>query len=440
MESKVLSLVPAGENRVPMACIGSECYRQFGRAGSGAIMGSKNLKAIAVRGTGGVTVADMKGFLDFIERVSKDNLMTDANLWAKTDGTPILVTYTNELGILPTHNFQYGAWEAWEEIGTNAIKSIKVRSRACLSCPLGCGNFVRFEDVRLEGPEYETLALAGANCGISNVQAIARFNELCDDLGLDTMSLGDTVAFAMEMTERGRHDFGVKFGDVASYLSIPQEVATRSTERGERLALGVRELGRRFGGEDLAVEVKNLEMPAYDPRGNYGMGLAYATSERGACHLRAFTVFKENPFDPESMVSWVIRGQNFNSVKWSLGICDFWASVTPEILAEFLKHGAGLSLTEDEVMRTGERIWNLIRLLNLRAGMGREDDRLPKRITDQPLKRGPANGRVFPRKHLEAMVSLYYERRGWDDMGIPKEETLSALGLLPFTASRRVSK
>jgi len=429
LEAKVMSIGPAGENQAPFACIGSECYRQFGRAGSGAIMGSKNLKAIVVRGKGSVKVADMQGFLDYVRRVSNENLMTDANLWAKTDGTPILVTYTNDLGILPVQNFQFGSWDDWYEIGTEAVKSIKARSRACVSCPLGCGNFVRFDEVRVEGPEYETLALAGANCGISDVRAIARFNELCDDLGLDTMSMGDILAFAMEMTERGRHDFGIRFGDVENYLSIPKEVAGKSSSRGRELALGVQILGKQFGGENMAVAVKNLELPAYDPRGNYGMGLAYATSERGACHLRAFTVFKENPFDIETMVSWVIRGQDFNSVKWSFGFCDFWASITPEILAEFLKFGMGKIVSVDEITKTGERIWNLIRLLNLKVGFDRSDDYLPSRLTEQPLRRGPSDGRIISKEDFETMLSLYYERRGWDDSGIPKPETLLKLGL-----------
>ncbi|GFP33120.1 aldehyde:ferredoxin oxidoreductase, partial [Candidatus Hakubella thermalkaliphila] len=256
------------------------------------------------------------------------------------------------------------------------VKSIRRRARACRSCPMACGNFVRTEKVMVEGPEYETLALAGSNCGISNIEAVAQFNEICDDLGLDTISTGNIIAFAMEMTEKKIYDFGVSFGDEDNYLRIPKEIAALSG-RGKEMAQGVRSMAARYGGKEFAMEVKGLEMPGYEPRGNWGMGLAYATSERGACHLRAFTAFSETPYDLAAMAQEVVSQQNFNSVKWSMCLCDFWGTVNTEIMSQFLKFGLGKNISAEQLDQIGERIWNLSRIFNLRAGMKKVDDDLP---------------------------------------------------------------
>jgi aldehyde:ferredoxin oxidoreductase len=175
----------------------------------------------------------------------------------------------------------------------------------------------------MEGPEYETLCLAGSNCEINDLEQVMRFNRLCDDLGLDTMSTGATIGLAMELNETGVHDFGVKFGDATQYLALTEEIAALSTGRGKDLALGAAGLAAKYGAADRAAHAKGLEMPAYDPRGSYGMGLAYATSERGACHLRAFPIFAEDPFKLKSVTRDVIDMQNANAAKWSMCFCDF---------------------------------------------------------------------------------------------------------------------
>ncbi|GFP39774.1 aldehyde ferredoxin oxidoreductase family protein [Candidatus Hakubella thermalkaliphila] len=427
-EVKSFVIGPAGENLVPMACIGTEAYRQLGRGGTGAIMGSKNLKAITVRGTQGVQVADMKGFLDYTSEIFQSNLLTVDNLWAHTDGTPAFVASTNDMGIHPTLNFQQGTFEHWEKIDSVAVKSIKRRARACRSCPMACGNFVRTEKVMVEGPEYETLALAGSNCGISNIEAVAQFNEICDDLGLDTISTGNIIAFAMEMTEKKIYDFGVTFGDEDNYLRIPKEIATLSG-RGKEMAQGVRSMAARYGGKEFAMEVKGLEMPGYEPRGNWGMGLAYATSERGACHLRAFTAFSETPYDLAAMAQEVVYQQNFNSVKWPMCLCDFWGTFNTDIMTQFLKFGLGKNISAEQLDQIGERIWNLSRIFNLRAGMKKVDDDLPPRIKKDPLIGGRAQGKVLSEEDLETMLQTYYELRGWDKEGVPTQKKLSSLGL-----------
>jgi aldehyde:ferredoxin oxidoreductase len=332
------------------------------------------------------------------------------------------------MGIHPTLNFQQGTFEHWEKIDSAAMKSIKKGARACRSCPMACGNFVRTEEVMVEGPEYETLALAGSNCGISSIEAVARFNEICDDLGLDTISTGNTIAFAMEMTERKIHDFGVTFGDEDNYLRIPKEIAALSG-RGKEMAQGVRSMAAKYGGKEFAMEVKGLEMPGYEPRGNYGMGLAYATSERGACHLRAFTFGSETPYDLDVMAQEVVSQQNFNSVKWSMCFCDFWGTVNTEIMSQFLKFGLGKNISAEQLDQTGERIWNLSRIFNLRAGLKKVDDDLPPRIKKDPLIGGRAQGKVLSEEDLETMLQTYYELRGWDKEGVPTQKKLRSLGL-----------
>jgi aldehyde:ferredoxin oxidoreductase len=430
-EIKTLSIGPAGENLVPLACIGSEAYRQMGRDGSGTLMGSKNLKAISVRGTGGVHVADMRGFLDYVREVSAENLMTEDNLWAHTDGTPVLVGVTNEMGIHPTHNFQEGMFEGWEKINTDAVKSIKKGARACRSCPMACGNFVRTQKTMVEGPEYETLALAGSNCGIDDIEAVALFNERCDDAGLDTISTGGTIAFAMELTEKGIHDFGVTFGDKDNYLKIPDEIG-RLQGRGKEIAHGVRYLADKYGGKEFAMEIKNLELPGYEPRGNYGMGLAYATSDRGACHMPAFTVFHEKPFDLEAMAQAVVDGQNGNGIKWSMCFCDFWGSVDTEIMSQFLKYGLGKDVSAEELDRIGERVWNLSRVFNIKTGFTKADDDIPTRLKKDPLRKGTNEGKVLSGDDFETMLQIYYRIRGWDSNGVPTPEKLKGLGLADF--------
>ena len=431
-EAKTLSIGPAGENMISYACIGSETYRQMGRGGAGALFGSKKLKGIVCRGRGGIQVAKMSEFVDKINQFKETNLLTEDNLWAKTDGTPILVDVTNEMGIHPTRNFTYGVNENKDSLNSEAIKANKRGDRACASCPLACGNFTHISGAEVEGPEYETLCLAGSICEINDLEQVIRFNRLCDDLGLDTMSCGNTIGLAMELTEKERHNFDLSFGQAKEYLEVVTEIATLSSERGKDLSLGAKKLAEKYGALDLVAESKGLEIPAYEPRGNYGMGLAYATSERGACHLRAFPLEAEDPFNIKALAQEVIDGQNFNAIKWSMCICDFWGSVTHEIMAELLTAGLGEAVRVEDLALAGERIWNLTRLFNLRSGFSAQDDYLPAKIMEQPLEKGPHAGRVFSKKDFDTAKNIYYQLRGWDDNGVPGKEKLKALSLDQF--------
>jgi aldehyde:ferredoxin oxidoreductase len=355
--------------------------------------------------------------------------LTDENLWAQSDGTPILINLTNELGIHPTRNYTSGVNPNRRSLDSEAIKSVKIGDRACASCPLGCGNFTSVNGVQVEGPEYETLCLGGSNCEVNDLEQVMRFNRLCDDLGLDTMSTGSTLGLAMELSESGVHDFGLKFGQAEECLVAVSEIAHLSSQRGKDLALGAAKLAAKYSVAGEAAHSKGLEMPAYDPRGNYGMGLAYATSERGACHLRAFTIVADDPFKIKTLTKAVIDGQNGNAVKWSMCFCDFWGSVNTVIMADLLTAGLGRQVSAEDLDRAGERIWNLIRLYNLKAGFSAADDTLSAKMTNKALKNGPHEGRVLSAEDLEEMKALYYQLRGWDQEGRPKELKLRELGL-----------
>jgi putrescine aminotransferase len=426
---KTLAIGPAGENGVSFACVGSESYRQLGRGGTGALFGAKNLKAIAVKGTGGIQVAEIGMFLDKVSEHLENDLMTGENSWAKDEGTPMLVEVTNAMGIHPTRNYTKGVNANRHGLDSDAIDDIKIGDRACAGCPLGCGNFTSVNGVMVEGPEYETLCMGGSNCEISDLEQVMRFNRICDDLGLDTMSTGSVIGLAMELTELGAAELGLRFGDATATLEVVQEIAGMSTDRGRDLALGAAKLGKKYDQPDKAAHSKGMEMPAYDPRGNYAMGLAYATSERGACHLRAFPLFTVDPFKPKDHAKEVIAQQNTNGAKWSMCFCDFWGSVTTEIMADLLTAGLGRQISGQDLDIVGERIWNVLRLYNLAAGFTAADDTLSDKLTKETLENGPHKGRKLSVETLEELKSDYYRLRGWDENGRPAEGKLRELGL-----------
>ncbi len=431
-EAKALVIGPAGENLVPMACISSEYYRQAGRGGIGAVMGSKNLKAVVIKGAKGLRVTNAERLLERLQEIMHQDTLTEDNLWAYTDGTPMIVELSQTTGILPTHNFQDGNFPGFESINADAIREARVGKRACVSCALGCGNFTRRGASVVEGPEYETLALCGSNCGIADLEAIIAFNKACDDLGLDTISVGNVTALAMEMAEKGIHDFGLRFGDIQSYLEVPGKIAVREGI-GADLALGAKGLARRYGGEDMAMQVKGLEFPGYEPRGSWSMGLAYATSDRGACHMRAWPVANEaygdlDPFTSEGKAQLVVELQHYNAVKFSTILCDFWA-LSLDTLAEILTLVTGKTFSTTDLEKIGERTVNIARLFNVREGFTAKDDTLPERVFKDALKTGPTAGRLLPRAEYDKMLKEYYVLRGWQEDGKPTQEKMQELGL-----------
>jgi len=441
--AKTLSIGPAGEHKVAFACISTDQYHKAGRAGHGALMGDKNLKAVVVRGTGSVPVGDAKAFLDLLYKLHTDYVLTDDNLWAHEEGTPTLVDVVNGGGAMPTRNWSTGQFEGAEKINSESFQKIRLKKRGCYQCSISCRNFhgttFAGKEVRGEGPEYETIALCGANCGIDDIDALMKFNEVCDEYGLDTISAGSVTALAMDLTEKGYADLGLRFGEVESYAKMPELISKREGA-GSELAEGTMSLAARYGHPELAIQVKGLEVPGYDPRGSFGSAISYATSDRGGCHMRSFPPGDELaagtlPADTmEGKVELVVGGngangfigQNFSSIKFSGIWCDFWA-VTPEQLAIMFPLVLGRDVTEDEVMTMGERIWNLARLFNLREGIEKDD--LPKKLYEVAHTEGPSAGKVVGDDLFHESIQKYYALRGWDENGVPSEAKLAELGV-----------
>lgn len=445
MEARVACIGPAGERLVRFACIINDKHRAAGRSGVGAVMGSKNLKAVAVKGSGSVQVADKEAFrkatLEGFQKV-KANPVTSQGLPAY--GTAILINIINQSGILPTRNFQDGVFEGAEKIsGESIAEQLLVRNRACFACPIACGRVVKVTNPKYEcfseGPEYESDWALGACCGVDNIDAIGKANYLCDILGIDPISAGVTIACGMELFERGivsRSEVGrsLNFGDPDAMVEMVRAIGYREGF-GDALAEGSYRLAERYGHPEYSMSVKRQEFPAYDARGAQGMGLEYATSNRGACHVRGYMISPEilgspqklDPFETEEKAGWTKTFQDLTAVVDSSGICLFntFAIGAPEIL-EYLKAATGVKMTLEELMKAGERIWNLERLFNLKAGISGKEDRLPDRLLKEPMPSGPAKGNVVK---LEKMLPEYYELRGWDKEGVPTKERLKELGL-----------
>lgn len=431
----VLCIGPAGENLVRFAAVMNDVARAAARGGPGAVMGSKNLKAIVVEGNERVEFDDRERF-KFIQyeatKMLKASPMTSQAL--PEFGTTVVMNIINGIGALPTRNFQQTAFENAEAIsGETMTDTILVSNDACWACPISCTRITKTSKKEGEGPEYESVWAFGATCGIDDLEAIANTNYLCNDLGLDTISAGSTIACAMELTERGLLDSDLRFGRADLLEKTVEDIAYRR-DVGDELAEGSARLAAKFGAPELSMSVKGLEMPAYDPRGMQGQGLLYATSNRGACHMRGNMLGFEalgipkliDRFQVQGKSTYVILNQDSNAVVDSLVACKFaHIAVADEYFARVLTALTGVKYPHGELIRTGERIWNLERLYNLREGFTRADDTLPPRLFNEPAN-GASEGWV---SHLEPMLAEYYRARGWDENGVPKPKKLEELGL-----------
>ncbi|HHV78827.1 MAG TPA: aldehyde ferredoxin oxidoreductase family protein [Firmicutes bacterium] len=445
-DAKVLSIGPAGEKLVRIACIVNDKNRAAGRSGVGAVMGSKKLKAIVVRGTGGIKVAEMKAFrdtvLDILKNKVKPNATTGVGLPAY--GTALLVNVINAHGIFPTFNFRTGIFERANDIsGEKLAETFLVRKKACFSCPISCGRATVIPSGKYkssgEGPEYEAAWALGADCGIYDLAAVTRANHLCNELGLDPISLGSTLACAIELYEKGylsREQAGMelKWGD-GEMLVKATELTARREGLGDLLAEGSYRMASELGHPELSMSTKAQEYPAYDPRGAQGIGLNYATSNRGGCHVRGYMISPEilgspqklDPLTTKDKAAWTKTFQDLTAAVDSAGICLFttFAIGAPE-LADMLKYATGIDYTVERVLEVGERVWNLERLFNLAAGILADKDTLAPRLLNEPMPEGPAKGLVVK---LGEMLPEYYKLRGWSDEGVPLEATLERLGL-----------
>ena len=460
-QTRVCSIGRAGENGVKYACIVNDLHRAAGRSGVGTVMGSKNLKAVAVRGTKGAgAIKDPKAFMAATKAAKKvlaDNPVTGQGL--PTYGTQVLMNVINEMGALPTRNHRDVQFEDARKISGEAMKEKRptdgkthlVTNAACFGCTIACGRISRIDETHFSvvnkpeywgasgGLEYEAAWALGSANGVGDLEALQYANILCNEDGFDPISFGATVAAAMELYDLGilsKEQIGIEapFGSAQALVTLA-EMTAKGEGFGKELGLGSARMCAKYGRPELSMGVKGQEFPAYDSRGIQGMGLTYATSNRGACHLRSYTVASEvlgipvktDPLVTEGKADLVKAFQDATAVFDSSGTCVFttfaWslADLQPQLDA-----ACEGEWTMEGLATLGERIWNMERLFNNAAGFTAKDDDLPPRLKTEPAKTGPAKGLV---NGIDKMRPEYYKVRGWTPEGVPTKETLARLGL-----------
>ncbi|MEM0266421.1 MAG: aldehyde ferredoxin oxidoreductase family protein [Archaeoglobaceae archaeon] len=443
----VACIGPAGENLVYFASIMNEEHRAAGRTGVGAVMGSKKLKAIVVRGNKKPEVAKPDEFKqiskEMLEKV-KNNPITGTGL--PKYGTALLVNVINNAGGLPYKNWQKAYNEKADEISGERLAEKYLRKRiACWGCSIGCGRATEVKEgpfmvLNTEGPEYESVWALGNDTAVMNLEAVIKANHLCDELGLDTISMGSTIACAMELYEKGYvkaedlQGMDLSFGNAAALVDAIWRTAYKAGF-GKFLALGSKRLAETFGAPELSMTVKGLEMPAYDPRAIKGIGLNYATANRGGCHVSGYSVGSEIAGMPKKTDPLVYDGkaqlvktlQDFTCVVNSAVNCLFTTfALGAEDYAKLLSAVTGWEMTAESLLRIGERIYNLERVIMNKFGFDAKDDVLPKRLITEPLPDGVAKGHVVDAKSFEKMREEYYKLRGWVN-GVPTKEKLKEL-------------
>ncbi|GAW93035.1 tungsten-containing aldehyde ferredoxin oxidoreductase [Calderihabitans maritimus] len=425
--AQALVIGPAGENLVRFACLENNYWRSAGRTGMGAVMGSKKLKAIVFHGRAQCPVADedlLRQCVSDIRAKAKDNKGVEAY---QRYGTPVMVALMNSVRAFPTRYWSEGMFSQWEKVSGDYLRAnYEVKSRACPRCLLACGKLTTVKDgprrgLQVEGPEYETIYSFGGLCCIDNMDEILHLNDLCDRLGLDTITTGNLIALTMEATEQGKLKEQIRYGDAEAAARLVKQIAFRQG-LGDVLAEGIVRASRELGMQDVAVHVKGLEPAGYDPRVLKGMALGYATSARGACHLRA-TFYKaelSGIIDPDTIegkaelyCDWEDRLTIFNTMIFCVFFRDLiqWEDLIPVVKAT-----TGLELSRDELRRKANDIITLTRLFNWENGFRRKDDALPKRLLTEPVK---PSGKQISEEQFNRMLDDYYRIRGWDEEGKP---------------------
>ncbi|MBI5109450.1 MAG: aldehyde ferredoxin oxidoreductase family protein [Rhodocyclales bacterium] len=459
---RVSSIGRSGENGVLFACVVNDLHRAAGRSGVGTVMGSKNLKAVAVRGKSGSggALKDAKGFMAATKAAKKvlaDNAVTGQGL--PKYGTQVLMNVINEMGALPTRNHRDVQFEDARKISGEAMhekrptdgKTHLVTNAACFGCTIACGRISRIDETHFSvvnkpqywgasgGLEYEAAWALGAANGVGDLEALQYVNVLCNEDGFDPITFGATIAAAMELYDLGiltKEQIGLEapFGSAQALVELAQMTA-QGIGFGKELGMGSARLCAKYGRPELSMGVKKQEFPAYDSRGIQGMGLGYATSNRGACHLRAYTVASEvlgipvktDPLVTEGKADLVKAFQDATSVFDSAGVCAFttfaWSLADLQPQLDTACEG---DWTMEKLALLGERIWNMERLFNNAAGFTAKDDDLPPRLKTEAAKTGPAKGLV---NGIDKMRPEYYKARGWTPEGVPTKETLDRLGL-----------
>jgi len=444
-EAKVCSIGPAGEKLAFTACVMNDKHRAAGRSGVGAVMGSKHVKAVVAKGSQSVTVARPRDFMAAsLAVVGKLKASPVTGEGLPKYGTPILVNVINAHGFLPTRNFQQGQFEGAEQVsGETIADTILIKNKGCFACTIACARVSEVKEGKYrgagEGPEYESEWALGISTGVSDLAAVTKANYLCNELGMDTIEAGVAVATSMELYERGYIPAGdvarpLRFGDAEALVWLIEEMGHRRGF-GELAALGGYRVAERYGHPELFMGSKKQAFPAYDGRGAQGMALGYATSNRGACHLRGYTISVEVFGIPKKMDPFLTEGkaevsklfQDVTAFVDSVGMCLFSTfGIGAEDIVPMLDSATGQGYTLEECLKIGERIWNMERLFNLKAGLSGKDDTLPPRILQDGIPAGPAKGMVGK---LHEMLPEYYKLRGWDGAGVPTKAKLKELAL-----------
>lgn len=441
-KSRVMTIGPAGEKLSYMAAIMNEVDRAAGRSGVGAVMGSKNLKAITVRGTQKVAVANEEALKEVVKSCTtkiRENGVTGQGL--PTYGTAVLVNIINENGVFPTNNFQTSQFDRAEEIsGETLTEKYLVRKDPCYRCPIACGRYCKVDDIEGGGPEYETIWAFGGDCGVSDMGAVIKANYWCNEMGLDTISTGATIAAAMELFQKGLitpSELGgipLEFGNNDAVVTWTKMIGMREGF-GDKMADGSYRLADAYGVPELSMSVKKQELPAYDPRGIQGQALQYATSNRGGCHVRGYMISPEilglpeklDRFTLEGKAAWVKIFQDLTAFIDASGLCLFTSfAMGAQDYADMISAVIGVDMTAEDVLTSGERIWNIERQFNLAAGISPAQDTLPKRLLQDEIVDGPSKGSIT---HLSVLLPEYYNLRGWGTDGIPTAERKALLGL-----------
>ena len=446
-DAKVACIGPAGENQVLFAAIMNDMHRAAGRCG--AVMGSKNLKAVAVRGYGSVTCADHEAFLAAVmDARQKIQAHPVGGTGFRLYGSEILMNIINQVGGSPTRNWQDAFFPSADKVSGEALAANQLqRPKGCFSCIISCGRVTKVTNPKYkgegEGPEYETAWGFGGDCGVDIFDAGIKANYYCNEYGMDTISMGSTVACAMELFEKGfitLEDTGgieLNFGNADAMVEVVRLTGV-GEGFGKKLGLGSYRLAESYGHPELSMTVKKQEMPAYDARAIQGVGLNYATSNRGGCHMRGYTIETEvlgNPVFGPKVDQHTIDGKPQIAINWqnltaaldATGACQFTTfGIASAELAAMPGPLTGIEYTADDFLKCGDRIWNLERLFNLKAGFTAKDDTLPPRLLKEPIKTGPSKGKV---NLLPEMLPEYYRLRGWDEYGVPTPEKLQELGL-----------
>ncbi len=437
----VLTIGPGGENRVKFTNIVSQEGRAGGRPGIGAVMGSKNLKVIAIKGSKTIPAADLDELKTIGSQTYKEILKKPNYDFWKRQGTMATIEWSQENSVLPTQNFREGVFEKAADIGGFAMEKIKFLNRGCPNCNMTCGNVVKDADDEPSELDYENVAMLGSNIGLGDLRKVAALNRLADEYGIDTISLGNAIAFAMEASEKRLIDYRIDWGDYEEAKNLTRYIAYK---RGPGLLLseGVRTAAAKLGGnsQKWAMHIKGLEITAYDCHAAPAMALAYSTAAAGAHHKDAWVIswevkYGRDSYD-EAKVDKVIELQRLRGGMFEcLTTCRLpWVEVGFELewYPKYLKAATGLSLTMDEIYTIADRIYALIRAFWAREygnQWSKEMDTPPARWFEEPLTKGNFKGAKLDKEKYEAMLQLYYQKRGWDSRGVPTKTTLEKLGL-----------